>query len=175
MRKSTIRVIALALTLGGSAAGAQPGPGMRGHRPDGRPGGRSGAEVFLAHTGDLKLTDVQVTRLAAVARRTEDRRRALRASMDSAGPMRMHARPDSATRMRMMERMRTTMDREREQSRADLRDALTILTPDQLATAWEMRSPDRGGRGMGHMPEGRRERARGADARRRAPGPRPNE
>ena len=141
MRTWTIGVMALALAVGGSDAEAQPGSGMGAGMGAGRPGGRGGAEFFLAHTGELKLTDVQVTRLAAIARRTEDRRRALRASMDSAGPMRMNARPDSAARMRMMERMRTTRDRERDQSRTDLRDALSVLTPDQLATAWEMGPP----------------------------------
>jgi hypothetical protein len=34
--------------------------------------------------------------------------------------------------------MRARFDREREQGRADLRDALAVLTPEQQAMAWEM-------------------------------------
>lgn len=142
MRKTKlIGVAALAVSLSAGVAVAQPGVAARG----GAGPGRGGASFFLAHTGDLKLSDAQVTRLAAIARRTEDRRRALRATMDSAGPMRMGPRPDSAARARMFDRMRTTMEREREQSHADLRDALGVLTPDQLATAWQMAPA--GGRG----------------------------
>jgi len=34
------------------------------------------ASMFLAHTGELQLTDAQVTRLAAIARRAEAREKA---------------------------------------------------------------------------------------------------
>ena len=37
------------------------------------------ASMFLAHTGELQLTDAQVTRLAAIARRSEARQKAMHA------------------------------------------------------------------------------------------------
>ena len=54
-----------------------------------RPGGGAvddPAQFLLAHTGELELTDAQVTRLAAIARRSAERRRALRVQMDSMRP-----------------------------------------------------------------------------------------
>lgn len=146
MRNTTAGLAAIALALVATTATAQPGHDMAPMhmRMQGAPmehrAMMNGAEFFLGHTGDLKLTDAQVTRLAAIARRTEERRKALHASMDSAGPMRMGGRPDSATRAGMAERMRTAMQREHEQSRVDLRDALVVLNPDQLVTAWELRA-----------------------------------
>src|SRR4051812_46201099 len=69
----------------------RPGPPPAGARPIPGPGpgmaaGRTGpdvAEQLLARTGELKLSDQQVTRLAAIARRSADRRQAMRRSMDS--------------------------------------------------------------------------------------------
>ena len=53
------------------------------------------ASMFLAHTGELQLTDAQVTRLAAIARRSEARQKAMHARMDSAMA---HAWPDGGAR-----------------------------------------------------------------------------
>ena len=111
----------------------------------GGPGGGSAvtdpAQFLLSHTGELKLTDAQVTRLAGIARRSAEQRRALRAQMDSIRPEGMRGeRPDSATRARMRQRfdqLRPQMERLRTQSQTDRRDAIAILTPDQQAQAWE--------------------------------------
>src|SRR6478735_7461973 len=65
-----------------------PGPGMMGRA------GPDVAEQLLAHTGELKLSDQQVTRLAAIARRSADRRQGMRRSMDSLMTARGMARPD---------------------------------------------------------------------------------
>src|SRR5687768_17450151 len=143
----------LALSTGTMSLAAQdpgarrPGPGaVPGAGAMGRGGPRGGpvdnpAEFLLSQTGELKLTDAQVTRLAAIARRSAERRRALRAQMDSVRPERRPGeRPDSATRERMRQRfdqMRPAMERLREQSQADRRDAIAVLTPDQQAQAWE--------------------------------------
>jgi hypothetical protein len=99
------------------------------------------AQFLLAHTGELKLTDAQVTRLAAIARRSADRRQSLRTQMDSMRSQGMRGeRPDSAARAQMrqrMEQMRPAMQRLRDQSQMDRRDAIAVLTPDQQAQAWE--------------------------------------
>jgi Spy/CpxP family protein refolding chaperone len=101
------------------------------------------AQLLLAHTGELQLTDQQVVRLAAIARRTETRRRAMRTSMDSVrvrfAPGQA-SRADSAARRQLRERMRGDLDRAREQAQADQRDAIAVLTPDQQARAWEIAS-----------------------------------
>ena len=114
------------------------------------------ASFLLAHTGELKLSDQQVTRLAAIARRSADRRQTAMRSMDSLmarGPQRR----DSAARGRFAPspELRATAERLRDQRHADLRDALGVLTPDQQATAWEL-SAMRGGSWMarGPMPGG---------------------
>ena len=121
----------------------------------GGPGGDV-ASFLLSHTGELKLNDQQVTRLAAIARRSADRRQAVMRSMDSLmarGPQRR----DSAGRGRFAPspELRATAERLRDQRHADLRDALGVLTPDQQATAWEL-SAMRGGARMarGPMPGG---------------------
>ena len=192
---------------GGRRAGPGPmgGPGAMG---PGAPGGPAGdpAEFLLSRTGELRLTDAQVTRLAAIARRSADRRRSMRTQMDSArGQFTRGERPDSAARAQMrqrMESMRPAMERMREQSLADRRDAIAVLTPDQQAQAWDRiarMGQDRGGRpgrgfsgpNRGSSREGR-ERIRGgqgfvprrmgpprdgggppAEGRRRGPGGRP--
>jgi Spy/CpxP family protein refolding chaperone len=129
---------------GGGRMGPGPMPGTGGFGPPGGGGGPGAVEdpaaFLLAHTGEFKLTDAQVTRLAAIARRSAERRRALRVQMDSVRPQRGSARPDSATRERMRQRfeqMRPQLERLREQSQADRRDAIAVLTPDQQAQAWE--------------------------------------
>jgi hypothetical protein len=148
----------------GAPPGAPRGPGM-GRGPRGGIGPGVGpamapmgpmddaASFLLAHTAELKLSDSQVTRLAAIARRTADRRQAAMRSMDSV--MTRGPQPgDSARRGRMTPppQVRAMMDRMREQHHADLREALGILTPDQQATGWEIVSMRggpgrRGGRG----------------------------
>lgn len=168
-----------AVTLGAQQPGGQMGPGpMRG--PGGMGAARGGAmddpaQFLLAQTGELNLTDAQVTRLAAIARRTAERRRALRVQMDSLrtqGP-RGGARPDSAERARMrqsFEQMRPAMQRLRDQAQADRRDAIAVLTPDQQARAWErvaasgrMQRGGMGSRGFrhGHGMHSNRMRMRG--------------
>ena len=111
-------------------------PGMRGQ-------GESIASMLLARTAELKLTDQQVTKLAAIARREGDRRTAMHAHMDSlmhAEHMQVTAGQQSAPRpMMMMHDRDPMMDRMREQDHADLRDALGVLSIDQLADAWVMR------------------------------------
>lgn len=126
--------------------GGPPGVGMNAGRP-----GRDVAEELLAHTGELKLTDQQVTRLAAIARRSADRRESLRRAMDSTLMARRGVRPDSM-RVGPTPELRATMERTRDQVHAELRDALGVLTPDQLATAWEIVADRRGGPGWGFGP-----------------------
>jgi len=172
-------VLSIAPTLG---AQQQPPAGAPGRRPmpgrdrqfgpmgpggmgPGAPmtGGGSPAEMLLAHTGELRLTDQQVVRLAAIARRADDRRRAFRTRMDS---LRATFRPDS-TRPRARFApggaagggpLATQLTQMRDQARTDLRDALTVLTPDQQAQAWEMAARrGRGGMmGAAAMRRGRR-------------------
>jgi LTXXQ motif family protein len=122
------------------------------------------AQFLLAHTGDLKLSDAQVVRLAAIARRSEERQRSMRSMIDSlpraCGP---GGRCDStarAQRMRKFERLQPRMERMREQGRTDLRDAIAVLTADQQASAWELVARPRGPMGgfafgRGGMPGGR--------------------
>lgn len=105
--------------------------------------GMSVSEMFLAHTGDLQLTDAQVTKLAAIARRVDARQKAMRARMDSS--MRaMHERVevsrDGGPPMAgaMMMRMAMPSDADRKAQHEDDREAFSVVTPDQMATAWEM-------------------------------------
>ena len=115
----------------GSVLGAQaPAPAPMGGAP--------AAEMLLANTGRLQLTDAQVVRLAAIARRSEARRQTMRAAMDSART-RVQGRPaDSVARRQMVQRMRTQAEQMREQQRTDTRDAIAVLNADQQARAWEM-------------------------------------
>ena len=147
-----------AVALGAQGPGGRrpgPGPGMGPGVTGGGPGNSAvsnPAEFLLSQTGELKLTDSQVSRLAAIARRSAARRQSLRAQMDSMRPEQLRGeRPDSATRERMRQRaeqMRPQMERIREQSQADRRDAIAVLTPDQQAQAWE-RIATRSARGSG--------------------------
>ena len=153
--------IAGAITLGAQEPRGQRGPGpMPGPGGMGARGGRAvddPAQFLLGRTGELGLTDAQVTRLAAIARRSAERRRALRVQMDSLRTQRPPGspRPDSAERQRMRQRfeqMRPAMERLRTQAQTDRRDAIAVLTPDQQARAWERIAASgrmRGGMGRG--------------------------
>ena len=129
------------------------GPGGMGGGPGGGGAVEDPAQFLLAHTGELKLTDAQVTRLAGIARRSAERRQSLRTQMDSMRSQRVRGeRPDSAARAQMRQRfeqMRPAMQRLRDQSQADRRDAIAVLTPDQQAQAWErIARSGRGGAGF---------------------------
>jgi hypothetical protein len=131
--------MALAAALAPIAGAQQPGPRPGGPGPGMMGGGPGAASMLLSQTAELKLSDAQVTRLAAIARRTADRRAANRVAMDSmraqfrpnpqGGAQTPPAGPPAAARA-LMERIRT-------QEHEDLRDALSVLTPDQQANAWE--------------------------------------
>lgn len=102
------------------------------------------ASMFLGAAGQLQLSDSQVTRLAAIARRSASRREAMKVRMDSA-MMAARARVGSAMHdgadggaMMMMMSMPMPSSADRAAQHADDRDAFAILTPDQLATAWEL-------------------------------------
>jgi hypothetical protein len=165
------------LAAGPALRAQMPGPGrpggpgmmMRGPGGPGGPGGARGADFLLGHTGQLQLTDAQVVRLAAVARRADARHRAMRVSMDSARRAMPAPRPDSASRRRMqrpsqaqMDAARKSMEQMRDSERADLRDAIAVLTPDQQAQAWEM---------VGHEGHGGPGRHGGPPMRMRSGGP----
>ncbi len=121
------------------------GPGGGGANPVGAP-----ADFLLARTGDLALTDAQVVRLAAISRRADARRKAMMARMDSlraaqpapsdsAGPRGRGRGPGGPGRPGGPPPVDTkAMQQMRDQMRADLRDAIAVLTPDQQATAWMM-------------------------------------
>jgi hypothetical protein len=156
-----------------------PPNGVQNGPPNGRMGGPpmgprvpDAASMLLAHTGDFKLTDAQVTRLAAIARRTADRRKTMMASMDSMRSANMAARqaqptpPGGAMRQGPPPAAQAQAAKMREQNHIDLRDALAVLTPDQQAQAWEMvamRGGGPGGRGRG-MGGGRGQRRPPADS-----------
>lgn len=158
-RLALIFVLALAPALRAQApepgAGPSPNPG-RGGRPGGpppfargpgfargmrSPGGAAGdiGSFLLAHTAELKLTDQQVTRLAGIARRAGERRQAAMRTMDSLATGGM--RRDNAGRgpAGPPPAMRAEAERLRDQRHVELREALGVLTPDQQATAWELR------------------------------------
>ena len=102
------------------------------------------ASMFLGRAGQLQLNDSQVTRLAAIARRSASRMQAMHARMDSAmTAMRSRAgmqmsgdgAADGAAMMMMSMPMQSSADRAAQHE--DDRDAFSVLTADQLATAWE--------------------------------------
>jgi hypothetical protein len=119
------------------------GPGGGGANPV-----AAAADFLLARTGELALTDAQVVRLAAISRRTDARRKAMMTRMDSlraaqpapgdsAGPRGRGRGPGGPGRPGGPPPIDTkTMQQMRDQMRADLRDAIAVLTPDQQATAW---------------------------------------
>jgi hypothetical protein len=143
------------------APNGAPGRTPMGPRPDapmGAPPSMDVASRFLAQTGELKLTDQQVTRLAAIARRSAEHRQAMRTSLDSLRPARFGApgaERDSIRRQGPPAAARALATRMRDQAHADLRDALAVLSPDQLATAWGMMARRGGGAGGGGLPGGR--------------------
>lgn len=161
-----ILAAAVALPLAAQQPDGPPRDGMPGRGPMGGDGPGmmmmmaargpmpAASDMLLAHTGDLKLTDAQVLRLAAISRRAADRREQLHAQMEA----RMRRVPEGATappadRQQMMQ----AMEQEHTAAQADLRDALAVLTPDQQARAWEMMMAmhhagmERGGPGGGMM------------------------
>ena len=145
---------------------AQPSPGLGG-RPGTGPmsgglgGGRANpvgapADFLLAHTGELSLTDAQVVRLASISRRADARRKTMMARMDSA---RAAARPAPGDSVGPRGRGRGPAGpppAEVQQMRADVRDAIAVLTPDQQATAWMMIA---GGPSLGRGPGSPMERS----------------
>ena len=150
--------LAAATSVGAQRPGGPPGPGrpafgMRAGAPGGgvSPVGAT-ADFLLAHTGDLALTDAQVVRLAAISRRTDARRKALMARMDSARAAARPAPGDSAGPGRRGGRPAgpppAELQQMRDQMHADVRDAIAVLTPDQQATAWLMVA---GGPALGAM------------------------
>ena len=152
--RSLIAGFAFVAVAGASAIAQAPTPAA------GR--GAPGAEMLLARTGELALTDAQVTRLAAIARRSAARRQSMRASLDSVRTrIGQGNRPDSAARRQLATRLRADAERMREQAHADRRDAIAVLTADQQAKAWELvshrgRPGMRGGMGRGMRPQGMR-------------------
>lgn len=176
--------VALAPTVSAQPAGPPAGPrpmgpppgGMvrndamrRENMPDGPgqeaapPPGIDPASMLLAHTGEFKLTDAQVTKLAAIARRSAERRKTMRATVDSlrsanrAGSQQPNAEPPQGP----PPAARAQMDNMREAVHVDLRDAIAVLTPEQQALGWEMMA--RGGEPGGGMRRGR-QGGRGAGA-----------
>ncbi len=141
---ATLLIVGAVSPLPAQGPGAPDGPPPMGGTGPGRGGAGRGAAFLLSHTGDLELTDAQVVKLAAIARRGAVRLRGMQARMDSVG-MRLggpQAPGDSAARRQPRERMRTEARRLHEQLAADQRDAITVLTPDQQARAWQMVSRD---------------------------------
>lgn len=142
------------------------------------------ARMLLANTGELGLTDQQVVRLAAIARRAEGRRASIRASLDSARD-RFTQPGDSLARRQFAQQMRERAERSRDAAQTDTRDAIAVLNADQQAKAWQMvANRGAGARGMrvggmrrgmrgGEMPRGMRrgfDRAPGARVRPGMPG-----
>jgi LTXXQ motif family protein len=105
-----------------------------------------GVEFLLARTGTLQLTDQQVVKLAAIARRAADRHKAMHASFDSLR-MQMRRGGDSTAREHRRggppPQLMAAMKQEHDAAHADLRDALAVLNPDQQAHAWELISQRR--------------------------------
>ena len=163
-----LRIVAV-LSVAVASAGAQ-GPGD-GPMPSRR---APAAQLLLSHVGELELTDAQVVRLAAIARRSEARRRAMRAALDSART-RFESQPtDTMARRQFRQRMQADVARADEQSRTDQRDAIAVLNADQQAKAWDIvarRGPDmrrmRGPRALRRGPDGM---GPGGDGMRRGPG-----
>lgn len=154
MTRYTMRIAALLVFAAAPAALAQQPGGAPAQPPHGPGAGAMGmhgapgmtmmmhegglASMLLAHTAELGLNDQQVTRLAAIARRTVARHRAMHAGMDSA----MRANPQGGATPSGApmppEQMQARMRQMHDQERADVRDALAVLTPDQQADAWMM-------------------------------------
>jgi len=181
MKNTTQLFAGMALIVGATAAAQNPpapagppqqppmaaGPQMGG--PTGGPIGAGAAQMLLAQSAQLDLTDAQIVKLAGIARKADGRQRARQAAMDSARARFMQP-GDSLARRQFAQRMQADMTKERDQAHADLRDAIATLTPDQQAKAWEMAATrGRAGRGMGGqggMGGGGMGRGRGMDGQR---------
>ena len=150
-------LLCLAMAATGAAAQQRPGPGGAPMGPLANPAG-----FILGHTGELRLTDAQVVRLAALARRADERRQAMRTAMEA---RRREAAPGQAGRPADARPGEQAMQQARERARAELRDAIAVLTPEQQAAAWEMVARPRGPGGRGGPPRG------GAGMRRGPGGP----
>lgn len=137
--RSIVRSLVIGSLVSASASAQGPVAPMS-DAPQGRAFmGPPAASMLLARTGELGLTDVQVVRLAAIARRAETRRAALRASMDSARQRFLPGQPgDSVARRQFRERMQADRLTAQDAARVDLRDAIALLNADQQAKAWEM-------------------------------------
>jgi hypothetical protein len=154
MRSMIVRAAALAALVGAPVAAQMPAAPAPGGMPMQGRGAVAGPSFFLAHVGELNLTDQQVVRLAAIARRVELRRQAQRAAFDSARTRftPQGQRGDTAMRAQrgaMAEQFRAGAQKAQEQRQADLRDALAVLTPDQQAKAWQFAGRARGARAAG--------------------------
>jgi hypothetical protein len=108
--------------------------------------------MMLAHTGELELTDAQVTKLAAIARRTAERHHAMMGTVDSMRATNRPAPPQGnappAVRPSPSPAAVAQMEKMRAAAHADLRDAIAVLTPEQQARGWEMMAQrGRGGQG----------------------------
>lgn len=150
MRRSaflSLLALALAMPVAAQGPGAMPQRGPGGP-PMGPGPGPQAAEMLLAQTGELKLTDAQVVRLAAIARRAAERRQAMRTRLEALRPV---GGARTMTPDAQMQQVRQAMEQAREQQRADLRDALAVLTPDQQAMAFERLAARRGPGGPGQM------------------------
>lgn len=156
---SIFRAFALVSLASASTAFAQgPVPPMGGPQQGRGPVGVPAAQMLLARTGELGLTDAQVVRLAAIARRAEARRAGLRAAMDSARQRFAAGQPgDSAARRAFRQRMVADAEKARDAARVDQRDAIAVLNADQQARAWEMVA-NRGRMARGGAMRGRGER-----------------
>ena len=164
--RSTIRAVALISLASATTAFAQgPVPPMGGPQQGRGPAGAPAAQMLLARTGELGLTDAQVVRLAAIARRAETRRASLRAAMDSARQRFTPGQPaDSAARRQFRQRMIADAEKARDAARVDQRDAIAVLNADQQAKAWEMVA------NRGRMARGGAMRMRGERGMRMRPG-----
>jgi hypothetical protein len=140
----TLRLFAL-LSLAAATTAAAQGPVSMGARAR---MAAPAAKMLLANTAELGLTDAQVVRLAAIARRSETRRSALRATLDSNRRKMETQSADTAARRQFRDQMRTRFEREQEQGQTDLRDAIAVLNADQQAKAWQMVATRGAGRGM---------------------------
>lgn len=159
--QSIIRAFVLiSLTSATTALAQGPVPPMGGPQPGRGTAGAPAAQMLLARTGELGLTDAQVVRLAAIARRAETRRAGLRAAMDSARQRFAAGQPgDSAARRAFHLRMVADAEKARDAARVDQRDAIAVLSADQQAKAWEMVA-NRGRRARVGAVRGRGERMR---------------
>lgn len=108
---------------------------MRRMGPGGIMGGNV-ASMLLGQTAALKLSDAQVTRLASLARAAEAQQAEMRTQMEAMHKQMMANPPRAGAPMAMPADMEARMKAAHDQMHANVRDALAVLTPDQLAMAW---------------------------------------